>query len=402
MILKRLLPLMALIPGTLACAAAGDAPADEGVRLDTIGGIVHVINSGAGLWASGGRWHVHPNRMVEIGEVDGADPYVFGDVTGVLVNEDGRIYIADTQALEVRIFSPEGEFVSRFGRSGDGPGEMRNISGLGWAPGGGVTVLDGRLSRVSIFDATGKFSNSFRLERPYMIFGRGALVRFDAKGHFYDRTALSHGIGSDSIGIVRYAASGQVEDTILVAVYAPPRVLVQRGGVPVMSFSVPFAPEPSSTAGPDGRIYSTRGEIYSIASLAPSGDTLLVIQRAVIPPVVTAMERDSALTMIQERHRQTTGADPRDLPTIPKRKAAVAALRSDELGYLWVLRSSEYGATAMEWDVFNPEGRFLGTLTLPSMDVMYIGERAIAGIIRDELGVARVMVIPLDREDRLR
>lgn len=397
MMLKRLLPLVSLIPGLLACVAAGDAPAEGSVQFDTIGGVVHAIDSGDGLWTGGGKWRMDTSRAVEIGVIEGEEPYVFGEVAGVAIGEDGRIYVADTQAMEVRAFSPEGEFVTRFGRKGEGPGEFRNISGLGRGPGGGIAVLDGRLGRVSILDADGRFSRSFRLERPYMTFEHGAPVRFDAEGRFYDRTGLSHGIGADTIGVVRYAASGQIEDTTLVAVYEPPRILVRRGGVPIMSFSVPFASVPSSTVGPDGLIYATGGETYSVAQLTPTGDTLLVIRRTVTPPVVSAAERDSALMQIKERYREAAGADPRELPAIPERKPAIAALRVDELGYLWVLRPSDHGVTAMEWDVFNPEGRFLGALALPPMNVMHIGERSIAGVVRDELGVARVKVVRLDR-----
>jgi hypothetical protein len=367
------------------------------VRFDTIGGVVHAINSGDGLWSTSDRWRVDPTRVVEIGAVDGAEPYVFGQVAGVAIGDDGRIYVADGHATEIRVFSPEGEFVTRFGRKGEGPGEFLDISGLGLGPQGGIAVLDGRLGRVSLFDADGKFSRSFRLERPYLILEYGALVRFDEEGRFYDRTSLSSRIGTDTVGIVRYAADGRVEDTILTAVHVPSRILVQRGGVPVMSMPVPFAPKPISTVGPNGSIYATDGEAYSIARLTPTGDTLLVIRRDVTPSVVSAAERDSALAEIRKLYREAAGTEPRDLPPIPDRKPAIAALHVDEKGHLWVLRPSDDDVAAMEWDIFDPEGYFLGTLTMPPMDVMHIGDRAIAGVFQDELGVARVRVVSLDR-----
>lgn len=391
----RLVPLLF---GALACACGGDAPVATGVRVDTIGGVVHVLNTGAGLWAPDERWRVDTARMVEIGAVEGGDPYVFGRVTAVVTGADGRIYVADAQAAEIRVFSPAGEFLSRLGRDGEGPGEFRDVSGLGIAPDGGIAALDGQLGRVSLFRADGEFVRSFRLERPFMITTYGALVRFDSLGRFYDRTTLSHAVAVDTLAIVRYSPAGEVDDTVIVAIHEPQRVFVRRGGVPVMSLGLPFAAAPLATVGPDGSIYATRADAYEIARLGPGGDTLRVIRRAVTPPVVTAAERDSALREIRQRYREAAGAEPRELPPIPDHKPAILALHVDDAGYLWVLGSPEGPAEAgVDWDVFDLEGRYLGPVPLPPMVVWHIGERAIAGVAYDELGVARVRVVPLDR-----
>lgn len=51
----------------------------------------------------------------------------------------------------------------------------------------------------------------------------------------------------------------------------------------------------------------------------------------------------------------------------------------------------------MEWDVFDPHGRYLGSLTLPVVNVVHIGETTIATIVRDEMDAPRMMLIPLSR-----
>ena len=48
-------------------------------------------------------------------------------------------------------------------------------------------------------------------------------------------------------------------------------------------------------------------------------------------------------------------------------------------------------------NVFERDGRFLGTVTTAAMDVTHIGERTIAGVVSDEMGVQRVLVVPLRR-----
>ena len=45
----------------------------------------------------------------------------------------------------------------------------------------------------------------------------------------------------------------------------------------------------------------------------------------------------------------------------------------------------------------HPLGRYLGSLTLPAMNVQHITEGHIAGIATDALGVQSVAVVPLER-----
>src|SRR5690606_14367693 len=125
------------------------------------------------------------------GEMEGDDAYVFGCVTGAVIDEAGHVHVADAQAFEVRVFSPAGEYLHRYGRAGEVPGEFRNISGIGRDGAGGVAVLDGGLARVGRFAAEGGFVDSFRLERTHMIHDYNAPVRFDAYGRFHDRVSLS-------------------------------------------------------------------------------------------------------------------------------------------------------------------------------------------------------------------
>jgi len=62
---------------------------------------------------------------LEIGEVEGEEAYLFGQVSGLALDAEGRIYVADRQASEVRVFTPDGAHLFTFGRAGSGPGEMR-------------------------------------------------------------------------------------------------------------------------------------------------------------------------------------------------------------------------------------------------------------------------------------
>ena len=68
---------------------------------------------------------------LKFGSRDGADPnFIFGEIGGIQVASDGTIYVLDNRALEVRVFSSEGEYLRTIVRRGEGPGEILRSNGI--------------------------------------------------------------------------------------------------------------------------------------------------------------------------------------------------------------------------------------------------------------------------------
>lgn len=68
---------------------------------------------------------------LQLGTRGGDDPnFIFGDIRGVQAASDGTIFVLDYQAIEVRVFSPDGEFLRTIVRQGEGPGEVREANGI--------------------------------------------------------------------------------------------------------------------------------------------------------------------------------------------------------------------------------------------------------------------------------
>ncbi len=173
-------------------------------------------------------------------------------------------------------------------------------------------------------------------------------------------------------------------------------LVIERDGLPIMSLPRPFTPRPSLAVGPDGRIFFARGGDYAVTVHSPTGDTVRVIRRHVDPVPVTKAEADSMMAFIQERYRDV-GAAPPPTVELPETQPAIRRIAVDPGGYLWVLGPTASTAAGIEWSVHDPHGRYLGDVSLPAMVVRDIGRDHVAGVTRDELGVQRVVVVPLRR-----
>ena len=100
--------LFKLIAAAVSLGAGCADEAAENARATAASGVTG--DHGDGVWAeTGDAWTLDADRMVTIGEVQGEDPYVFGRVSGVVVDAAGRIHVADSQAREIRVFSEAGD-----------------------------------------------------------------------------------------------------------------------------------------------------------------------------------------------------------------------------------------------------------------------------------------------------
>lgn len=65
----------------------------------------------------------------QIGEADRPN-YDLSTISGIAVAGDGRVYVGQSQELSVRVFDSGGRFIHKFGRQGNGPGELQSVSAV--------------------------------------------------------------------------------------------------------------------------------------------------------------------------------------------------------------------------------------------------------------------------------
>jgi hypothetical protein len=136
--LLLVLGLLALLP---ALAAAGEAV--------TVDGVLHVRNGDAPeqgvetleleeLWRAGG---------------DEDEDVLFGLIARILLDDEGRSYLLDSQLSQVSVFSPEGALLRTLGRAGEGPGEFNQSFDMVLMPDGTLGVAQtfpGKLVKIDL------------------------------------------------------------------------------------------------------------------------------------------------------------------------------------------------------------------------------------------------------------
>ena len=300
---------------------------------------------------------------LRVGTVDGGGPASFGQLKGLVALEGGGFAVLESQAAEVRVFAADGSHVATYGRRGEGPGEFRDPHGLMVDPEGRLWVPDSRNVRMSVFLPNEGFVESFRfnsLARGWVWTGVMA-----PDGHILKPSYTGDAEGRRLLRVFDLTMN-QVDSIFLLDDPPPPtedspavfRLEVGREGSSMMM--VPFY-SVATQLSPAGARWSTEAgdPSYRIQRKSPEGTVELevVVDRPPVP--VTASERDSVIDEIRESIRERGGGPDPDWSKIPKVKPSVESLFFSAEGNLWV-RTTPSGGTAVHYDVFGPEGAYLG------------------------------------------
>jgi hypothetical protein len=341
-----------------ACGADGDADRAGAPRIEVrAGGTVHVRNAEVGMWAEGEGWRLVED--VRIGAVDGRGPDVFGNVMSLslAVDDEGRMFVLDGQANEVRVFDASGAHVRTFGRAGSGPGEMRGPTLAGWGPDATLWIADPANARYTVFSRDGAYVASHRRAIGFSM--RPWPGTIGADGRIYD-IGIGSGEGVEHV-IVRVEPMTAAADTFALPSYDGGWFhLLNRAGLPMRSVSIPFAGQLLWRLDPRGYVWSAVTDCYVIAQQNLDGDTLLIVEREQRPIRVSAEERAAALDGLQDFIAAGGRVEP---ARIPSTKPALHGFTVDDRGYLWVVPQREAGGGRRPYDVFDPSGRYLGEVT---------------------------------------
>ncbi|MBA4160231.1 MAG: 6-bladed beta-propeller [Gemmatimonadetes bacterium] len=385
--------LLSIAVAVAGCGGDAGAPSGWAGTIDTLAnGAVLVSNPETGLWREGEEW-----RLVEemrIGSMDVEGPELFGSIAGLVADERGRVYVADAQAHEIRIFDTDGRHVRSFGRKGGGPGEFEQIAGMDWAPDGNLWVMDARNSRYAVFDTAGTFITShLRPGGHIMIPWPGG---FDREGNLYDMNVISTPPGEFRRGLIRYDREMEPRDTFALPEHEGQSFnITDAGGRRRVSASVPFSPGQSWTLTRAGDVWMGVSDRYRLHRVSFAGDTLQVLEKPFAPVAVSATERDEALEGLKWFIDQGGKVD---ASRIPATKPAFGRFFTDEAGYLWV-SSTRAESENSGYDIFDPEGRYLGHVS-SDLQIGYlrpmIRNGSMYAVVQDEMEVPYVVRLRIE------
>lgn len=402
--MNRTAPVSAALTLALLTACSGEESGPGGTTVTDSAGVRIVDNSGSGSWGEGEAWTFE--EVFRVGGIDGEETERFGLVIGVDVDAEGRVYIADQQAKEVRVFAPDGSYLSTVGGPGEGPGEI----GAGFM---GVFERDGEVWTI---DPVGQGIQRYSLEAGYLgaqpfSIEDGIPFRMDEAdlGVVAQRRGFDVDRGVSATGDPITTIGTEQTDTLMQL----PLGLTIAPGVGESEMSMDdvslLAPEPRWDIADGGATAVGMDNVYRI-EVMDAGQTLdRVITRDVEPIEITEGMK-SMLRRAMAEQMEAFGAPAGVIaPMLEQLSFAETApifvqLALEGDGHLWVQRTSTVRDAAEQvdfdindlgsnrWDIFDPEGRYLGEMEVPDgFQVLRLIDGVLWGFDRDEFDVQSVV-----------
>ena len=397
---RALGPLVACVACCLGCA--GSETDERTVLRDSAG--VTIVESGGPAWDGTAGWQLSVEPLLEIGAPGAPPRYEFQRIDGARRLPDGRIVVADGGTSAIRMFSPTGSLLWSAGRAGDGPGEYRLIESLGVGPGDSIWVFDYGLRRFTILTIDGGVVRTLPLGGELSAVGAvGRLPdgRFVVR-EFWSGAAgeaeLRQGLRRDPAAIALLAPDGSLADTVAV-VHGREVFIRSENGRAVMS--APFFARTASAAIRGGGVIVGDQERFQLDVYGARG----TLERSMrLPGRDLSISRADVDRLIEEEIERRPAPERagfrRDLEAIdvPPTRPAFGDLLVDDAGCVWAAEYARWPRFPAAWTVLDPDGRWLGTVTMPErFRPLHVGVDWVLGIWRDELDVERVRLYRLAR-----
>ena len=357
--------------------------------VDTLDGVVHVVNEG-----DPEHWTLVP--LVTVGAED-EGPEAFGRVVSVLLDGAGTIFVADAILKEIKIFDAGGTFAKSIGRAGSGPGEFGTLASMAWIE-DHIAVLDWGNARIGVFYTSGGWVRQWRVQP---ITGELAWLHSTGPNEVYALILRRYEQGLPDIGFVRLTPQGPT-DTLIAPKYQqlgpePVQCDTPDGGLSV--FGVPYWPRQITRPAPGIMLSYAVNNTYQIAFLAATDDTVRTVSRNDWTPAsITDLEwkeAESEYDDFRERWGSQARCTREDRPR-PPGKPAMRSWFFDPAGNMWV---EAYDQPGFRWDVFDTDGRLIGTLPAPERDERvqpFVRGDRMALVTRNDLDVQFVTVYRIE------
>lgn len=385
----------------LACSRAPGEPAAFAAR-DSSG--VRLVTSNRPLWGQDAGWNIDAHARIDIG-AGAPDSSWLRQVTDAARLADGSILVAGAGTGELRLFDSAGQRLRLLGGVGDGPGQFSSESSMmmWWGPAAELIISDFGNRRINRYDSLGVFQQSTPVATD------PDLVGPDVAGVFHDGTWLVIGtsrlsappgtILHGTLRCLRYRPDGTPIGVVL-EIADGPRFVLDPDGVTQFPY-LPLSASPRYAPAVD-RLIITTGVRAEVEEFDLQGN-LKRVSRWNVEPRSTGeiyqQYRASALAAIEdpaqrERYERLLEVDLER----PEFAPAYHRLLVDSRRNLWLERFRVPDEPTPVWDIVDPDGRWLGSITTPPLlRIQRIGEDYILGVYEGLAGAPRIRLHALNR-----
>ncbi|MGH7553985.1 MAG: 6-bladed beta-propeller [Longimicrobiales bacterium] len=397
--------VFALAAFVTACGGEREPDRPPYVVRDSAG--IEIVESSGPLWPLGQAWQLADSPRVVIGLEDGDPRYLLDGVGGAVRLSDGRIVIANTGSVELRVYDGQGRYLQTIGRRGGGPGEFRRPDHIRRAAGDTIEVWDAMLGPISVFDPQGRYVRRENVDRDRVMDVIGLsraterltplpdgtfVLHVTLRGNARERGVLPGVLYRPPLGFFRFQRDLSSVDSL--GWYGGvAQMYLEISGRPVHALRPVPVHARVAGGGDPLRVYAGNGEPYEIHSFDSTGRIDRIL-RLTNPPVPLSAEEGARIR--QRFFELNPGAEARlrrvmDAMPPQTHYPAYHGLYVDTDGCLWV-------ATYQDgMHVFDPAGRWLGRLTMPGQP-LDIGRDYVLLLARDSLMVERVKLYDLRRD----
>ncbi len=351
---------------------------------------------------------LQPARRVFGSEEEG--PELFAGVSARL-HPNGSLWISEGITREIRVFdSGSGAHLFTIGGRGDGPGEFRQSSLLGFDAEGTAYVYDYRHRRLSVFSESGELRRDHLMPsslgigpRPHHVTRTGTLLGQLPQG--MARRPPDRSTVRDTARIWTIPLDGTAPTLVA---ETPSALWYFHGRVQVVVPYTGILPPPydggSLQGYRDDRVYVTdhaRGASYSV--YGPAG-----LERSVRIDRAPGQTDGFSATMFVDQLRRSRFSESRvrfyeehlsDMPIQEARRAWDRLVVTDE-GGAWLRRTGDAEAATADappedrvWDVFDAKGVFVGPMRLPdNVSPAQVWEESVLMVVYDDMGRSTVAI----------
>ena len=191
-----------------------------------------------------------------VGQADGAEELTFGRIGGIVVGNDGAMFVydADQTVGLIRMYDATGKYLRNVGAKGGGPGEYGQLNGFTVAPNSDLLLWDGSGARVNRYASDGSFKSAFRVPVNGMFTANGVHVATNGTislstvvGH----QAIANGPPLPIPGFIRFDSLGALRDSITYPQWTSVEPATLRvdspDGTRSALFGIPFQPGTTTT-----------------------------------------------------------------------------------------------------------------------------------------------------------